>query len=79
MTEFIDNPGPNPKKQDCELECLETKTDGKGAGKTRKFKWVTNCKITRNYTASKIFYFLLQIAHMLAQRRNDKEGFFRYS
>lgn len=87
------------------LECLETKPGKDGKEKTKKFKWVTNCKITttnvvelannggrirwkienegfnvqknggyalehaytNDFTASKIFYFLLQIAHMLAQ------------
>ena len=87
------------------IECLETKPHQKGEEKTTKFKWVTNCKITtknvtaianhggrirwkvenegfnvqknggyglehaytNNPTSAKIFYFLLQIAHMLAQ------------
>ena len=82
------------------IECLETKPD-----KITKFKWLTNCHVstknvttlandggrirwkvenegfnvqknggyglehayTNNPTSSKVFYFLLQIAHMLAQ------------
>jgi len=87
------------------IECLETKLDEKGVEKTTKFKWVTHCSVsaktvahlannggrirwkvenegfnvqknggyglehayTSNSTSAKIFYFLLQIAHMLAQ------------
>jgi hypothetical protein len=88
------------------LECLETKLDKKeNKEKTKKFKWVTNLKISRknvaviandggrdrwkienegfnvqknggyelehaysdNLNSSKIFYFLLQIAHMVFQ------------
>jgi hypothetical protein len=87
------------------IECRETKPDHQGKEKTTKFKWVTNCKVstdnvttlandggrirwkienegfnvqknggyglehayTNNPTSAKIFYFLLQIAHMLAQ------------
>jgi hypothetical protein len=87
------------------IECLETKPDEKGVMKTTKFKWVTRLPIsaktvahlannggrirwkvenegfnvqknggyglehayTSNSTSAKIFYFLLQIAHMLAQ------------
>ena len=87
------------------IECLETKTDSKGSQTTNKFKWVTNCNVstnnvtalandggrirwkvenegfnvqknggyglqhayTKNPTSAKIFYFLLQIAHMIAQ------------
>lgn len=87
------------------IECLETKRDEKGIMKTTKFKWVTHLAIsaktvaclannggrirwkvenegfnvqknggyglehayTSNATSAKIFYFLLQIAHMLAQ------------
>lgn len=87
------------------IECLETKPDEKGVEKTTKFKWVTHCSVsaktvvhlannggrirwkvenegfnvqknggyglehayTSNSTSAKIFYFLLQIAHMLAQ------------
>jgi hypothetical protein len=83
------------------IECLETKP----GEKTTKFKWVTNCNVsatnvialandggrmrwkvenegfnvqknggyglehayTKNPTSAKIFYFLLQMAHMLAQ------------
>jgi hypothetical protein len=87
------------------IECRETKSDPKRQEKTTKFKWVTNYKVstnnvatlannggrirwkvenegfnvqknggyglehayTNNPTSAKIFYFLLQIAHMLAQ------------
>jgi len=87
------------------IECLETKPDHKGEKNTTKFKWVTNYKVsannvttlandggrirwkvenegfnvqknggyglehayTNNPTSAKVFYFLLQIAHMLAQ------------
>ena len=87
------------------IECRETKSDHKREEKTTKFKWVTNYKVsvnnvatlandggrirwkvenegfnvqknggyglehayTNNPTSAKIFYFLLQIAHMLAQ------------
>lgn len=87
------------------IECLETKPDNDGQKKTTKFKWITNCHVSRNnvttlandggrmrwkienegfnvqkrggyglehaYTnhpnSAKIFYFLLQIAHLLAQ------------
>jgi hypothetical protein len=87
------------------IECRETKSDPKREEKTTKFKWVTNYKVsannvttlandggrirwkvenegfnvqknggyglehayTNNPTSAKIFYFLLQIAHMLAQ------------
>ena len=87
------------------IECRETKSDPKKEEKTTKFKWVTNYKVsannvvtlandggrirwkvenegfnvqknggyglehayTNNPTSAKIFYFLLQIAHMLAQ------------
>lgn len=87
------------------IECLETKPDKNREYKTTKFKWVTNCKVSKNNviplaneggrirwkvenegfnvqknggyelehpytsnpTSAKIFYFLLQIAHMLAQ------------
>lgn len=87
------------------IECRETKPEHKREEKTTKFKWVTNYKVsannvvtlannggrirwkvenegfnvqknggyglehayTNNPTSAKIFYFLLQIAHMLAQ------------
>ena len=87
------------------IECLETKPDKEGAKQTTKFKWVTNCRISRKnvttlsndggrmrwkienegfnvqktggyelehaYTndpnSAKVFYLLLQIAHLLAQ------------
>jgi len=87
------------------IECRETKSNPKKEEKTTKFKWVTNYKVsannvvtlandggrirwkvenegfnvqknggyglehayTNNPTSAKIFYFLLQIAHMLAQ------------
>jgi hypothetical protein len=87
------------------IECLETKPDKEGAKQTTKFKWVTNCRVSRKnvttlsndggrmrwkienegfnvqktggyelehaYTndpnSAKVFYLLLQIAHLLAQ------------
>jgi hypothetical protein len=87
------------------IECMETKPGHREEKKTTKFKWVTNYKVsannvtslandggrirwkvenegfnvqknggyglehayTNNPTSAKIFYFLLQIAHMLAQ------------
>jgi hypothetical protein len=87
------------------LECLETKPAANDQEKTTKFKWVTNLRLvpqqvsllanqggrirwkienegfnvqknggyalehayTSNYTAAKIFYFLLQFAHLVAQ------------
>ena len=87
------------------IECLETKPDKEGQKKTTKFKWVTNCHVSRKnvttlsndggrmrwkienegfnvqktggyelehaYTnhpnSAKVFYLLLQIAHLLAQ------------
>ncbi len=87
------------------IECLETKPDKEEHKKTTKFKWVTNCHVSRenvmtlsndggrmrwkienegfnvqkkggyelehaytnNPNSAKVFYFLLQIAHLLAQ------------
>ncbi len=87
------------------LECLETRPDADGNSKTTRFKWITNFNVkrnnvitlaneggrlrwkienegfnvqknggyglehayTRNATASKVFYYLLQIAHIIAQ------------
>ena len=87
------------------IECLETRPDADGDLKTTRFKWLTNFNVkrntvitlaneggrlrwkienegfnvqknggyglehayTRNATASKVFYYLLQIAHIIAQ------------
>ena len=87
------------------IECLETRTDTHKNPKTTRFKWITNCNVkrnnvitltnqggrlrwkienegfnvqknggyglehayTRNATASKVFYYLLQVAHIVAQ------------
>ena len=87
------------------IECLETRPDADGNSQTTRFKWITNFTVkpntviplaneggrlrwkienegfnvqktggyalehayTRNATASKVFYYLLQVAHIIAQ------------
>ncbi len=83
MTEFIENPGENPTKQDWitnfnvkrpnvitlanEGGRLRWKIENEGFNVQKNGGYRLEHAYTRNATASKVFYYLLQIAHIIAQ------------
>ena len=61
MTEFIENPGEYPPKQDCELKAFYRLADRL----KQRFPRLPICLL--HSVSAKVFYLLLQLAHTLAQ------------